>query len=515
MPDDPGEERRGANTALLDALFVLSAGVFLVLLILALAKDNFTLPLFVEKAAASLWSFATSGALAGALGVWLSRKSERSAIFYVAGSLGTAVLLLGLVVLTQKGLEPPPVSAHNFDLHIFRPDADELVVKQEAPKVRGVLPAGRHEFGYFEFIAGRLLPGEKYKALAKPPTRVGRQRTGPVDTGSKICFRRHSHELEPGTPETVAVACAGSGDCSFHADDPGWMEACAPAAPAVDASWFTLVGEARAEPTADGLRWEVPSLATLKRLPEADRPGYTEFVVQADPHPSLAEADSFVYAVSVNGTPVYFEGWPPELLAQPYDPSEPFKLVFPLENLNFSGASAGRETIRLEIRFLSGDRLVREIPLERSYVAIRPAELKQIEAEGGPVFRWSGEYRNPPVENKFEIFAGSHATAEAAERHKRRIDEVGLAFGDQPVVAVIRPPLGENQNYGVVLGLEAPTKQVRFTFDAERGADICRDAMRERRRPDVKPLITADAYRYEMQPRPPDHPKLRECETFQ
>jgi len=213
----------------------------------------------------------------------------------------------------------------------------------------------------------------------------------------------------------------------------------------------------------------VPSLPTLSKLRETKKIGYTEFEIRSGPAASFAEANYFTYDIAVNGTPVSIDGWRSEDLQMPIEPSKGIELRFGLENLNFSGADRGCETIEVQISLFQHDKKIKTYGLFRKYAALRDAADVTIKAEDGLTFQWNGKYLNPNVGDRYEVFAGSTPNAQYAEKIKARIDQAKAKYEDQDLVGVVRPPLN-NPNYGVVVGLRQASGQVHFVLD-NRGAE--------------------------------------------
>jgi len=97
-------------------------------------------------------------------------------------------------------------------------------------------------------------------------------------------------------------------------------------------------------------------------------------------------------------------------------------------------------------------------------VAIRSFERRLATTPDGHEFFWQADYIKAN-ETDYEVFIASLTNPDAVEQIKEKVDRGQHEYSNnQKVVAVIRPPLGKNPNYGVVLGLVHPTGQIGFTF---------------------------------------------------
>jgi hypothetical protein len=212
--------------------------------------------------------------------------------------------------------------------------------------------------------------------------------------------------------------------------------------------------------------WVVPSLATLRALRGGDKGvGYTEFSLVSSALPALREADGLVYAIRVNGTPVYIDGWPPAAHRMAFDPAKGVSLEFGLENLDFSGKHAGVEEIEIALEFSQGARVLQKPVARLRYVALRDAAACPVKVTDDLTIRWRAHYVHPRREDVYQIFLMATRSVKAAETRKSEIDGARLPLDGKELVAVVRPPLTSNPSYGIALGLRQPTGQVKFTFD--------------------------------------------------
>jgi hypothetical protein len=105
------------------------------------------------------------------------------------------------------------------------------------------------------------------------------------------------------------------------------------------------------------------------------------------------------------------------------------------------------------------------------YVALRSSDLKEISAQDGSKFSWESTYK-VPEQTEYEIFNLSSTDLQEITRSKNKIDNAALNFNNSRIVGVIRPPLYPNKNYGVILGLEQPNKQIKFTYRLEEAQEM-------------------------------------------
>ena len=313
--------------------------------------------------------------------------------------------------------------------------------------------------------------GEAYEGLMHRLTLSGQANAEPT----RICFTADLQPAAAGAKKDalVKLSCAEGQACRIGDGDPGWARPCA-AASAPHAAW-TLLPAAHAEPLPIS-HWAVPSLATLQQPSNAGH-AYSEVRLQSGPLPSLAAADRYTYALSMNGQPLYIDGLPPDAYPRRFDATQGLDLRVGLENLNASGRLGGYEDLRIELRFLAGDRLVRQLPLQLRYVALRQIDGPREVGDGEVRVQWSAVYHPGRVEDAFQIFVTSSPDGAGLQAQKNRIDAAGvsatIAGQPQPVVAVLRPPFESNRNYGLNIGLRQPNGQIKFTFDEATSAALC------------------------------------------
>jgi TIR domain len=324
----------------------------------------------------------------------------------------------------------------------------------------------------FEYESPVFMPskGERYLGLLH---RIVRESTLVGPRRVEVCFERKVETLnrEP----IVRLKCEEGGSCQVAPDDFGWAQTCAPEAH----SFFFSVAYAQTLKSSSESGWAVPSLQTLRGLHGGkETRGFTEFKLTSGPLPSLKEADRLIHAIRVNGVPIYIDGLPPEVNAAPFNSEAGVKLEFGVENLDFAGKNAGQEHIDVSLRFMKGARLIRQADVRLQYVALRPKPETSLTIDQDVTLRWEAIYHRGKRQDVYQIFLLSTPSVKEAQERKRRIDEAKLSVGDIPLVAVLRPPLGENTNFGVALGIQQPSGQVKFTFDDETSQKVCRGVIK-------------------------------------
>ena len=330
---------------------------------------------------------------------------------------------------------------------------------------------------------------------------------------TNICFKRKKLEFDP---KYTQHECVEGGSCKPGEFDPEIAEACDTADEGFLHNIFFPTAYAQENYNeAIQKRWLVPSLETLFSMPTKKRPGFTAFTLQSDPLPQLVEADRFVAAIKVNGVSVLEDGWPSGSVSAPFDHQKGLRFSFALQNLGFSGADDGKESIEVSLRFFLGNILVGEETLIRQYVALRHAKAIQLQLKNGDFVTWTGTYHPPLEEDKFEIFLKSSKKVTEVKDFKTKFDEAALTFNKQPLVGVIRPPLPPNEFFGVTAGIVLENGQTRFTYNEQYAGDLCGHLYLLREKEKLTKLIEDEIYRYENKPRPPGAPKFQFCKELQ
>ncbi len=239
--------------------------------------------------------------------------------------------------------------------------------------------------------------------------------------------------------------------------------------------------------------WLVPPLALMKaRQGLADATAFSAVHLRSGPlaqtalaaNPALLAADELSYRLTVNGHRVWVNGLPPWAYAQPFDARQGIDLEFGLENLDATGAQQGFETLTVTLLFLRQKETVHQQAVTLKYVSLR--DLPGAAPVHGPDWglQWTAKY-HPTAEDKYQIFlsSGQAQNLPALAREKARFDQAqrnpsagtGSAPGKAPapLVAVLRPPLPGSPWYGLVVGEQQATGQVRYSFGDAQSRTLC------------------------------------------
>lgn len=240
--------------------------------------------------------------------------------------------------------------------------------------------------------------------------------------------------------------------------------------------------------------WTVPLLETLQKTNDKKRVGYTRFDIELSPDKILQGSNAYQYQVLVNGQPIFFNGFPPEVLRDTFAPGSPLRFSFGLENLSFSGKDNGFEDLTIQLTFLKGSTQTAQVTVNRRYVALRDADTQQFSTSAGSL-TWAGKYIAPPHENKYEVLVNSTPDVNEAMRLKSRLDHMNFTINSKPAVLVVRPPLRIPPYYGVAVGIVQPTGQVQFTFDQDEASQVCSWAIEHSKETRI---LRSDLRRYEV-----------------
>jgi len=482
---------RSSAFGLLDTLVVLFISSALVLFVLWLGATFAgmtilnTLPDWLSKGMSSVWTWLTTGAAGGGGALWRrfgGGAEPRGALpNYPRAIAGTTLGMICLILAVKFAFPsvPPPNSPFLLKFRVAFPDPQNLPPLSFHPTKPFGEPQGVAALsGLYVVSIGLPKPAEEYKAAVLPINQEGTYTEDLHPTPLEMCFIRALRDPASGVSHYYAsVDCRLGQGCSIDPiDDPGWVTGCSghSAWPVLPRCCIPAV-YARAQPakTQKEAGWLVPSLKTLRTLQETKKIGYTEFQIQSSPLRGLAGASYFTYDIKVNGTPVSIDGWRSSDLRATLEPTKGIGLQFGLENLNFSGADGGCETIDLRIAVFQQDKQIKTYNLFRKYAALRDAEPATITAGDGQSFQWSGNYLNPKVGERDEVFVNSTTDVTYAGRVKARIDRAGLQYEGQGLVGVLRPPL-DHPSYGVIVGLRQASGQVQFMFDSARALALMR-----------------------------------------
>jgi len=467
----------------------------LALALFLLAGVNSYFKVMPERVSMALVSLGIAAVLFGIFDsvakVAVGEESKLGKTFSLGGAAAGFYIVFQLLtagdVSQPKVDEPEPAV---FDLVFTAPlnkepaishfDPDRLLVHQRLPtstyKDHPIVPSRLigSRIGYYELKERRIKqPGDKFDARVK--REVLSSFIGQLDDIPQfdLCFHYES---------------VGPVEASFECDTASCriaplsknIAACTPAT--ADSSW-QLFRQAYANDNAMG--WITPSLATLKENFDSKQHTYVEFSIRADDLKLPPKVDSYSYQLEVNQQPVFIDGWTEAETTTGLDPAQPFTLNFGLQNLDFSGADFGREQLQLRLTFYSDGDVVRTDIIQRHYVALRTVHTIS-DVVNDVLYTWSGQQHFGKSDG-FEVFIWSSSdAAELVERRKKFFDDANLIYQGGKVVAVVRPPLSQNPNYGLVLGLMDGAGRIDFTFPKSTAVEIASWL-----RQDVAPLKTA------------------------
>jgi hypothetical protein len=482
-------------------------------------------PDWLEALSKNVWKYVTGGAAGSVLLSFLRQRIDSSArspnylLWSSATSTGILVIVVALALVIKR-LNPPPqhtdVTAppSKFDLKFRVKTAGgadktgdtrglDFAFQQIQPRVGGSSNWARQQDGFYE-VRGCDLPPPcgQFSGNARRADYTSVYSKAPTSDPTVVFFVR-----SPKDPATVQPTvevwedCEEGKTCSIYQYDYGWALKGKEGCPHPSGAWLRgFAAVAYADEKSKGSvqpGWRVPSLQTLSNMKE--KVGFTRFLIQSGPLPSLSEADSFTYYIKVNDTPIYVNGAPREDMVEPFKASKGVNFAFGLENLNFSGADRGCENISVLFEFRKQDQVIQRAEVARRYAALRDAEREELQSTGGISFSWSGNYVKPLREDKFEVFIRSTPDVKEAADIKRRLDKAKVRFQDQEVVGVVRPPL-DNNEYGIVVGLLQPTGQVRFTFDEQTASRLLMWVTGGASHPNLSSIIHRGAFVYPMKP---------------
>lgn len=295
----------------------------------------------------------------------------------------------------------------------------------------------------------------------------------------------------------VRLDCKEGQRCSVSVQDGGWAQDCPQGERTTQrpAGW-SLWGLAHAAEPPPPRPWAVPSLQTLRAATGSAGAGAWSEVHLHGAVPAARGADRLIWAVRINGNPLWVDGLPAEATALAFDAERGLDLRFGLENLDASGRDEGFEDLRVDLQFMAGDRRVLHEKLQLRYVALRPIDARDVQTEGGLALRWSAAYRHGAGDG-WQVILESPSTGAGLADRKRRIDAAGekIEVGGQvlPLVAVQRPPWTGNPNHALNAGLLQPSGQIKFSFDDASARSVCKALVRIAAR---KPgLLRSDTYR--------------------
>jgi len=491
----------------------------LLILFVALAGINAHLKLMNESIS---FLFVSSGIITVLFGVFdakaevkIGGDSETSKIPILGRAtigLGGSIAGLYVIFLMVTNVETPRAPSNEtqlFDLVFTAPlnkepsiehfNSERLLVHQKTPvstyKDHPIVPSKfiGSRIGQYEIKERRIKQvGDKFDARVKREVLssfVGQLNEIPQ---FDLCFTYSSEGPIEATFECSDRSCVlnplskNIEACPVQNADSGWQ----------------LFNMAYASGTAIG--WITPSLDILKKNYQSDQHTYVEFDVTAADLKLPENVDSFSYQLEVNQQLVFINGWTEAETTSVFDPKQPFHLSFGLQNLDFSGADFGQENLQLTLTFYSAGQKIRTDTINRNYTALRTVQpISNVVSD--VLYNWAGQQHFGKSDG-FEVFIWSSTSAdEIVKKRKKFFDEANLQYQGAKVVAVVRPPLSKNPNYGLVLGLADSAGRIDFTFPHATATEIANWL-----RQDVAPLKTAVRPETKRQ-----HPLIKDVSLYQ
>lgn len=516
MPPKGAPSSEPVKPNLLDSLFILLLSSVLVLFILWIVfqmsnvGQRFgTLPSWVEKVVGQSWSWLTASA-GSVLVYWLRKRTKGRTPDYLRWILGVSfgllVTIMGLSVFVGLVVRPeataengaPRRGAVDFTFKAADTAAtglalDQLVIRQIRPSM--VAPRYIVQQGNGRFIEPIDLPkpDELYFTYLRRRA-IDSSKQLPSAT-SELCFQRVAADAKV-DQGAIRFECEEGRTCVIIKDSPSWVKPCPPDS----VSWFRWPSLARfawAQPAKpkQQLFWVVPSLQSLQESGRSDGVGYTKFSVKSTKVQQL-QANVLRYEISVNRTPVRIDGFSPDELALPYNPEKEIQIDFGLQNLDFRGADGGHDTVELKIELLKGREPVRRYDVKLCYVALRSAPAQTVELSDQTQFEWKATYHQAKNEREYEVFIYSTSNPKDAEARRSRLSKLGWTYTDGTRIhGVTRPSLGDNPNYGVAVGLEQPSGQIRFTYDQAMARQLL-NWVKSKRTESGGGVVAQDSYLY-------------------
>jgi hypothetical protein len=477
----PKTSSKSVKPNLLDSLLILLVASALVLFILwvvfqmsNLGERFGTLPAWVETVVGKTWAWLTASG-SSILVYWLRKRTNAPTPDYLRWILGVSGGLLATVMLMAAAIARivPPASPSDavpdrvdLDFSFRMTDtspalaADQLVMKPMHPTLSVPRYIVRQQNGRFvEPIIEVPKPKKIYSALLRRKAIESSKQAG--SAAVELCFERAA--AEPILQASVRFDCEeGRTSCAV---------------------------------VKENLFWVVPSLKSLKENGRMSGTGYTKFVVRSVNLPSI-EASAIRYQISVNGTIVRIDGFSPAELAGPFDPKKGVEIDFGLQNLDFKGADEGHDTVGLKIDLLKGSEPVRQFDLKLCYVALRSAPSQTVQVADG-AFEWKADYVHAKNEREYEVFVHSTKDPKNAETRRSQLSKLAWTYTDgSRIHGVTRPSLSDNPNYGVAVGLEQPSGQIRFTYEQAAARELLQWLKSKRTDAVAREVVSQDSYIY-------------------
>lgn len=526
-PDSASKDGR-SNPTPLDALFIVSASVTLLLFLLWVLQGGGTQfsnpPHFLVAMVNSVWAKVSLAGGSGAaliLRRYVDKSPAPNYLIWIPSFMG---MMIAALFLLSKVAPSQPVSTSairaNVSMSLDKQldELEPLRQKYQLPDFNlweqlpdpGVDPHGVYyrpdidpNYPYRDALS--VKQDQKTLAYVKLNPAVSHVKDSNLKYDYSICLNPSAAWFGRGPNSRIMLDCA-NGVCNPAKNvDHQYLAGCDATAESTGGILPVVYADEKASQSREA-GWDVPTVHTLQSMTDRERVGYTLFDVSFVPEGKAAQADMYYFALRVNGQPIYIGGLSPGVEKSRLQQGTVNHILFGLENLNFTGQFDGFEKLDLRVYFLNQKTVVYYQDLSREYIALRDAApIAPVQTAAG-TFQWSGKYIVPKNENKYEILVASADCGDPPQKQcvdravnaKRQFDKSGLTFNENRVVMVVRPPLRTPPAYGLALGLVRPSSQVQFTFNAEEARQVCNWAVQQAGQGRGGSLIRKDLRRYEV-----------------
>lgn len=391
-------------------------------------------------------------------------------------------------VKNHTGCAPSIVREQEMGRLMFRfkynPSPELVRFMQQTPLLssRNIVRQGDE---YFDEYINLPMVDSNYFAYFTPGIKSSEYKeTNAIVQPWQVCFKRVCASIRE--DKVIAILTADStGMVSQDVGDPKCVVLCNPEQANVHISMGIFPG-AHAQTVQHEKKmpgWAVPNLQTLR---DRKTSGYSLIRIHSRQlNPLLKEATLYHFSVRVNGVPIYFDGLRPELIKYPFSYAKGLSIEFGMENLGFSGADKGHEKIEVTIQFFRNSNFISAESVSFDYVALRSSATQTLETGNRSVFEWEASFT---ANKESQVFVLSTTDVDEALRTKRKVDSRALIYKGDKVVAVIRPPYKDNPHYGVCIGMELPSRQIKFTFTASDAMDLKKYLSSLNFKPAIRPL---------------------------